>query len=70
MVFPLVLGKGKRLFGDTSETKRLELVDSTDLEDGVFILTYRPSAPPRLACPLSVDELRQQPAELVALGRR
>ena len=43
MVFPLVLGKGKRLFGDTSETKRLELVDSTGLEDGVFILTYRPS---------------------------
>ncbi len=43
MVFPLVLGKGKRLFGDTSETKQLELVDSTDLEDGVFILTYRPS---------------------------
>ncbi len=23
--------------------KRLELVDSTGLEDGVFILTYRPS---------------------------
>ena len=43
MVFPLVLGSGKRLFGDTSEAKRLELVDSTGLEDGVFILTYRPS---------------------------
>jgi dihydrofolate reductase len=43
MVFPIVLGKGKRLFGDTSETKSLELVDSTPLEDGVFLLTYRPS---------------------------
>lgn len=42
MVFPLVLGKGKRLFGDTSETKSLELVDVKTLEDGVFILTYRP----------------------------
>jgi dihydrofolate reductase len=40
MVFPLVLGKGKRLFGDTSEKKQLELVDSKPLEDGVFILTY------------------------------
>ena len=43
MMFPLVLGKGKRLFGDTSETKALELVDVRTLEDGVFILTYRPS---------------------------
>jgi dihydrofolate reductase len=43
MVFPIVLGKGKRLFGETSETKRLDLVDSKPLEDGVFILTYRPS---------------------------
>jgi hypothetical protein len=30
-------------FGETSETKRLDLVDSKPLEDGVFILTYRPS---------------------------
>jgi dihydrofolate reductase len=43
MVFPIVLGKGKRLFGDTSEMKSLELVDSKPLEDGVFLLTYRPS---------------------------
>jgi dihydrofolate reductase len=44
MVFPIVLGKGKRLFGDTSETRSLELVDSKPLEDGVFILTYRQSS--------------------------
>jgi dihydrofolate reductase len=43
MVFPVVLGKGKRLFGDTSESKSLELVDSKPLEDGVFLVTYRPS---------------------------
>ena len=43
MVFPIVLGKGKRLFGETREMKNLELVDSKSFEDGVFILTYRPS---------------------------
>ena len=44
MVFPVVLGKGTRLFGATSERKPLELVDSRGLENGVFLLTYRPPA--------------------------
>jgi dihydrofolate reductase len=44
MVFPVVLGKGTRLFGETSAVKPLRLVDSTSLEDGVFVLTYRPAA--------------------------
>jgi len=44
MVFPVVLGKGTRLFGETSTLKALHLVDSTPLEDGVFVLTYRPAA--------------------------
>ena len=44
MVFPIVLGKGTRLFGETSSLKPLQLVDSTPLEDGVFLLTYRPIA--------------------------
>jgi hypothetical protein len=39
----VVLGKRKRLFGETSEQKHLDLVDSKALDDGVFILTYRPS---------------------------
>jgi dihydrofolate reductase len=40
MVYPIVLGKGKRLFGDTSEKKQLALVDSKTLDGGVIILTY------------------------------
>jgi dihydrofolate reductase len=43
MVFPVVLGTGKRLFGETSDKKRLQLVDSNVVGDGVVILTYRPS---------------------------
>jgi len=40
MVFPVVLGAGKRLFGDTTDKKRLRLADSTTLGDGVSVLTF------------------------------
>ncbi|MGH2750564.1 MAG: dihydrofolate reductase family protein [Actinomycetota bacterium] len=40
MVFPVVLGSGKRLFGDTNEKKPLRLVDSQTVGDGVAILVY------------------------------
>jgi dihydrofolate reductase len=40
MVFPVVLGTGKRLFGDTSDTKRLRLADSKTVGDGVALLVY------------------------------
>jgi dihydrofolate reductase len=41
MVFPVVLGSGKRLFGETSDKKRLELAESKVVGEGVAILTYR-----------------------------
>jgi len=40
MVYPVVLGTGKRLFGDTSDKKPLQLVDSKVVGDGVAILVY------------------------------
>ncbi len=43
MVFPVVLGTGRRLFGDTSDKKSLQLVDAKTVGDGVAILTYRPA---------------------------
>ena len=43
MVFPVVLGSGKRLYGETSDKKRLLLVDSKVVGDGVAILTYEPA---------------------------
>jgi dihydrofolate reductase len=43
MVFPVVLGAGKRLFGDTSAKKRLRLTDSKTVGDGVTILIYQPA---------------------------
>ncbi len=45
MVFPIVLGGGKRLFGDTGEAIALRLVESRPVgPDGVAILTYEPAA--------------------------
>jgi dihydrofolate reductase len=44
MVFPVVLGSGKRLFGDTSDKKSLRLADSKTVGDGVAILIYEPAA--------------------------
>jgi dihydrofolate reductase len=43
MVFPVVLGAGKRLFGPTGAKKRLRLSDSKTVGDGVTILTYQPA---------------------------
>jgi dihydrofolate reductase len=43
MVYPVVLGDGKRLFGDTSDKKPLKLVDSKIVGDGVAILVYQPA---------------------------
>jgi dihydrofolate reductase len=40
MVFPVVLGSGKRLFGETADKKPLKLVGSKTVGDGVAILTY------------------------------
>jgi dihydrofolate reductase len=43
MVFPVVLGTGKRLFGETSDKKSLRLVDSKVVGSGVTILIYQPA---------------------------
>ena len=43
MVYPVVLGIGKRLFGETSDKKPLRLVDSKVVGDGVAILTFQPA---------------------------
>ena len=42
MVFPVVLGSGKRLFGDTDDKKALKLSDSKSVGEGVSILVYEP----------------------------
>jgi dihydrofolate reductase len=43
MVFPVVLGSGKRLFGATEGKKPLRLTDAKTVGDGISILTYEPA---------------------------
>jgi len=43
MVFPVLVGGGKRLFGDGIDTKALELVETKTFGSGVVVLTYRPA---------------------------
>ena len=40
-VFPVVLGAGERLFGETSNTKPMRLLDSQTVDDGVAFLTHQ-----------------------------
>jgi dihydrofolate reductase len=43
MVFPVVLGGGKRLFGETTDKKPFRLTDSKAVGDGVLIAIYEPA---------------------------
>jgi dihydrofolate reductase len=43
MVFPVILGTGKRVFGETSDKKALRLADSRTVGEGVAILVYQPA---------------------------
>jgi dihydrofolate reductase len=43
MVFPIVLGSGKRLFGEVSDAPVLVLGEVTTVGEGVVILTYHPA---------------------------
>jgi dihydrofolate reductase len=44
MVFPVILGSGKRLFADTSDKKRFRLAESKTVGDGISILIFRSAA--------------------------
>ena len=40
MTYPFVLGAGERLFGETSDQKRMRLVATRTVGDGLAFLTY------------------------------
>ncbi len=40
-VYPVVLGAGERLFGQTSDKKPMRLVDTKTIGDGLAFLTYK-----------------------------
>jgi dihydrofolate reductase len=42
VVFPVVLGAGERLFGETIRKKPMRLVEATTIGNGLAFLTYQP----------------------------
>lgn len=42
MIYPIVLGSGKRLFKDSGDRKVLKLIENKPLNSGIFVLTYWP----------------------------
>jgi dihydrofolate reductase len=47
LVFPILLGRGKRFFSDGTPPRELALVDTKAVSSGVIISTYKPSGPLR-----------------------
>lgn len=43
MIYPVVLGAGERLFGETSDKKPMHLIDIRTVGDGLAFLTYEPA---------------------------
>ena len=41
VVFPVVVGAGERLFGDTGEPKPLHLLGTRTIGDGLILLSYQ-----------------------------
>jgi dihydrofolate reductase len=44
MIFPVVVGSGKRLFGNGLDTTTLKLTETKTLGSGVVVLTYQPAS--------------------------
>jgi dihydrofolate reductase len=42
VIFPVVLGGGVRLFGQTSDTKPMRLINTRTIGDGLALLVYQP----------------------------
>ena len=42
VIYPVVLGAGQRLFGETSDKKPMRLADAKTIGDGLAQLTYQP----------------------------
>ena len=71
-IFPVVLGAGERLFGETSDKKPLRLVDTQTVGDGVAILTYQPvrDAPKASSMPRTWSERRPSSHHTIGVRER
>ena len=64
MIYPVVLGAGERLFGETRDRKPLRLVSTRTIGDNLVYLTYQPDVSPPRALPGTGGSLRLSTAEM------
>jgi dihydrofolate reductase len=57
LVFPVLIGTGKRFFSDKAPPRELALVSTKAVSSGVIISTYRPNGPMRTA---SFEDLKEE----------
>ena len=68
MIFPVTLGRGKRLFGEGMPVDRLAMTDHRVTPKGTLIATYKPGGalppyPPEAPIPITSErEIRRQAA--------
>jgi peroxiredoxin/dihydrofolate reductase len=72
MVFPVVLGGGKRLFADGGAASALRLIEARAVGSGVMILTYKPAGRPAAAGRGTASSAEQSQSaalpQLIAVG--
>jgi dihydrofolate reductase len=71
MIFPVVLGSGKRLFGDGTPDTALRMIDHMVTRSGAVIATYEPAGEVEhgWAGPQSTSEREQNRQRAIAEGR-
>ncbi len=71
MTFPVILGSGKRLFGDGTPAQALRLIDHDLTSSGVMIATYEPGGviEPGWAGPQSTSAREVSRQQVMAEGR-
>jgi dihydrofolate reductase len=62
MIFPVVLGAGKKLFGDDTPPGGMKLVDHTVTPSGVVIATYEPTGEVQIQNPLQQEPSQREQA--------
>lgn len=66
LIFPVLLGRGKRLLGDAAQPGELELISSQVSTTGVVMANYRPAGPVRTG---SFQLAEPTPAEVARRAR-
>ena len=71
MTFPVVLGRGKRMFGEGTPVERLDMTDNWVTDKGTVVAPYRPAGelppyPPEAPIPIESEREKARRARMAA----